>query len=47
MSAEEENRLREKLELAGLNEKQVSLILRDIRYMVQTIVFRNKETTND
>lgn len=47
MSAEEENRLREKLELTGLNEKQVSLILRDIRYMVQTIVFRNKETTND
>lgn len=42
MTAEEENRLRKTLELTGLNEKQVSHILSDIRFMVGNIAFRVK-----
>lgn len=43
MKAEEQTQIRELLELTGLNEKQVTRILRDIGFIVDRVVWRSKE----
>lgn len=43
MTAEEQTQIRELLELAGLNEKQVTRILRDIGFIVNRVIWRSKE----
>ena len=43
MTAEEQTQIRELLELTGLNEKQVTRILRDIGFIVNRVIWRSKE----
>lgn len=43
MNAEEQTQIRELLELAGLNEKQVARILRDVGFIVNLIIWRSKQ----
>ena len=43
MNAEEQTQIRELLELTGLNEKQVTRILRDVGLIVNRVIWRSKE----
>ena len=43
MNAEEQTQIRELLELTGLNEKQVTRILRDVGFIVNRVIWRSKE----
>lgn len=43
MTAQEQTQIRELLELTGLNEKQVTRILRDIGFIVDRVIWRSKQ----
>ena len=47
MNAEEQTQIREMFELSGLNEKQVTRILRDVGFIVNRIIWRNKRESED
>lgn len=43
MTAQEQTQIRELLELTGLNEKQVTRILRDIGFIVDRVIWRSEQ----